>query len=158
MPFAPVHTHVVEPLPRDALTLAQCMAIDAGVFPFPSRLFERAAFDPAVRVWVARGEPGGRPVGVLASYLTAGELYVHGVAVDREHRRHGAGRALVQAAVLAAPRLGARAVVLQVSTTNTAAIALYRGEGFDARRRRPAYYASGIYPGSGDAIEMARAV
>ncbi len=158
MPHAPVYAHFVEPLPRDVLTLAQCMAIDAGVFPFPSRLFERAAFDPAVRVWVARGEPAGRPVGVLASYLAGGELYVHGVAVDREHRRHGAGRALVRAAIAAAPRLGARAVVLQVSTTNTAAIALYGSEGFVARRRRPAYYASGIYPGSGDAIEMARAL
>ena len=152
----PVHAHVVEPLGRDALTLAQCMAIDAGVFPFPSRLFERAAFDPAIRIWLARGEPAGRPVGVLASYLTGGELYIHGVAVDREHRRHGAGRALLRAAIAAAPRLGARALVLQVSTTNAGAIALYKSEGFLPRRRRPAYYAAGIYPGSGDAIEMAR--
>ena len=33
-------------------------------------------------------------------------------------------------------------------------IALYRAEGFVGRRRRPAYYVAGIYPGTGDAIEM----
>lgn len=151
-------TLIVEPLARDALTLAQCMAIDAGAFPFPSMLFERAALDPRARVWVARAEPGGRAIGVLGACVHGRELAIRGIAVAPEQRRTGAGRALLRAAIAAAPRLGARAVVLQVSTTNAAAIALYRGEGFVTRRRREAYYAQGIYPGTGDALEMALAV
>jgi len=149
-------TLLVEPLPRDALALAQCLAIDATVFPFPSMLFERASIDPAARVWIARAEPNGRVVGVLGAYLRDGVLLVHGLAVDPSHRRAGAGRALLRAAIAGARELRARALQLQVSTTNRAAIALYESEGFEVARVRPGYYAAGVYRGSGDALEMVR--
>jgi ribosomal-protein-alanine N-acetyltransferase len=160
-PVTKASTLVIESLLErrlDALALAQCIAIDATVFPFPSMLFERAAIDPAAHVWVAREDADGRVIGVLGAYARQGLLHVHGLAVDPDHRRGGAGRGLLRAAIDGARRIGARALHLQVSTTNTAAIALYESEGFEAVRVRRAYYAAGVYRGSGDALEMIRTV
>jgi ribosomal protein S18 acetylase RimI-like enzyme len=55
---------------------------------------------------------------------------IHGLAVADAARGHGAGRALVRAAVQEARRLGARRITLRVLGHNTAARKLYESEGF----------------------------
>ncbi len=55
---------------------------------------------------------------------------IQGLAVDPAARRHGVGRALVEAAVAEARRIGARRVTLRVLGHNAPARALYASLGF----------------------------
>jgi ribosomal protein S18 acetylase RimI-like enzyme len=55
---------------------------------------------------------------------------IGGTWVYPEHRRRGAGRALLEAAVRWSAERGARQVSLSVVTSNRAAIALYESAGF----------------------------
>lgn len=68
--------------------------------------------------------------------LAPDEAYVEELAVHGAHRRRGVGRLLVQACELEARRRRKRRLTLWVTSDNAAAIALYRGAGFRARRRR----------------------
>lgn len=66
-------------------------------------------------------------------------------------RRQGLGRQLVQAALVRAGERGAARLLLDVSVTNAAARALYRGMGFSEDGVRRAYYRDGS-----DAILLSR--
>ena len=55
---------------------------------------------------------------------------IQGLGVDASARRHGVGRALVEAAVAEARRVGARRVTLRVLGHNAPARALYASLGF----------------------------
>jgi ribosomal protein S18 acetylase RimI-like enzyme len=143
----------VEPLGRDAVTLTQCMVIDADAFPYASLEFgQRAA---SLRVLVAREEREARVAGFLAGHARKGALWIHGLAVDRALRRRGIGRALVREAAARARAEGLRALVLQVGVANRAAIALYDSEGFVAIQRVRGYYPAGVYGPERDAYRMA---
>ncbi|MEO8519186.1 MAG: GNAT family N-acetyltransferase [Dermatophilaceae bacterium] len=58
-------------------------------------------------------------------------LEVNGLSVDPNHRRHGAGRRLVEAAVEEAASRGARKLSLRVLGGNTGARRLYEACGFE---------------------------
>jgi ribosomal protein S18 acetylase RimI-like enzyme len=62
----------------------------------------------------------------LSVYWQLRDLYV-----APEHRRHGAGRALVDTVVTDARAAGAARVSLQTEVGNDRAVALYRGAGFE---------------------------
>ena len=147
---------VVEPLRSEGglLTLAQCMVLDADVFPHASIQFGLAVRGGTSSVFIARDEVCGPVIGFVAGQLTRGVFHVVGLAVEPARRRQGIARALLRAAVTHARGRDLRAVALQVSTTNRGAIALYESEGFEPHRVRHGYYAPGIYPGNGDALEM----
>jgi ribosomal protein S18 acetylase RimI-like enzyme len=153
---------VVEPLPNDLVTLVQCMAIDADAFPFDSVRMAFAAKEPSARALFAREYEGGRAVGFIAGYVRpnkpGGVLYVYGIAVDRAMRGRGVGHALLEETIARATSEGLRAITLQVSTANRAAIALYRRCGFVILRRIAGYYAAAHFGDGGDAYEMARAI
>ena len=136
------------------LTLAQCMVLDADVFPHASIQFGLAVRCATSSVFVARDEARGPVIGFIAGQILRGVLHVVGVAVEPALRRRGIARALLRAAVADARSRSLRAVALQVSTTNRGAIVLYESEGFEPHRVRHGYYAPGIYPGNGDALEM----
>ncbi|WP_217183005.1 ribosomal protein S18-alanine N-acetyltransferase [Streptomyces sp. AC495_CC817] len=72
------------------------------------------------------------------------------IALDREHRGAGRGRALLRALLAAAAERGAREVFLEVRADNPAAWGLYVSEGFEEIGRRPRYY----QPDDVDAIVM----
>ncbi|WP_330457361.1 GNAT family N-acetyltransferase [Streptomyces sp. NBC_00820] len=56
---------------------------------------------------------------------------IQGIAVAREARGHGVGRALVRAAIDSAREQGARRITLRVLGHNTPARGLYTAEGFE---------------------------
>lgn len=79
------------------------------------------------------------------------ESEVHTIGVDPGARRRGIGSALLTALLHVADRWGGP-VFLEVRTDNDAAIALYRGEGFEVVGTRKRYY----QPSGADAYTMRR--
>lgn len=98
------------------------------------------------RVRLAEDERGPTAYVVTA---TAGDVTdLLRIGVRRDHQRRGLAGILVTGAVAEAP--GER-VMLEVSEANTAAVALYRGHGFEVLDRRRGYYRDGS-----DALVMSR--
>jgi ribosomal-protein-alanine N-acetyltransferase len=64
------------------------------------------------------------------------------IGVAASSQRHGLGNRLLRAVILHAAEAGARAVHLEVATTNTAACALYARCGFKQVGLRKGYYAT----------------
>ena len=136
--MATIETVAIERLGNDLVTMAQCMVLDAEVFPHPS--IELRSRSPSETVWVARAGALSRVVGFLASKGRPGVLHIHGLAVSAASRRQGIGRALLRAAIDDAADRGVATVVLCVSVTNASAIALYESEGFRVTRRLRDFY------------------
>jgi ribosomal protein S18 acetylase RimI-like enzyme len=148
-------TLLVLPLLRtDLIGLAQCMALDADVFPYASMPLGLQA---GVRAWIARADlargasaserdDSKRVVGFIAASARALSFYVHGLAVAPSDRRRGAGRRLLRACVSGARAERLKRLVLHVATANHAAVALYESEGFGVRRQVSDFYRPGIYP------------
>jgi len=84
--------------------------------------------------------PDGTPAGFLIARVAADEGEILNLVVDKEFRRKGIGRRLVDAAFDAARRAGASAVFLEVATINVAGCALYESAGFGKVGNRPDYY------------------
>jgi ribosomal protein S18 acetylase RimI-like enzyme len=156
-------TATIELLDGDLVAIAQCIAIDADAFPYASAHF--GARSRSGRVWIARdvADERQRVVGFLAARLRGrrGQAHAHlmhieGLAVDQPARQQGIGRALVREAVADARSRRLHAVVLHVSVTNDAAIALYESEGFGISRKLPGFYPAGAFDGVTEAIEMAK--
>jgi ribosomal-protein-alanine N-acetyltransferase len=92
--------------------------------------------------------------GFILMRAAAGESEVMTLAVAPAHRRRGAGRALLEAAMAQAEARAADAVFLEVAADNVPAIALYRSLGFEQVGRRKGYYA---HPdGAKDALVLRR--
>ncbi|HEY0895207.1 MAG TPA: GNAT family N-acetyltransferase [Sphingobacteriaceae bacterium] len=73
----------------------------------------------------------GEIIGTVALKPTGpGEYELTKMAVDKRFRGAGAGKALCQAAIDRANRIGARKLVLYSNTSLSAAIAIYRKLGF----------------------------
>ena len=154
-------TTTIELLEGDLVAIAQCIAIDADAFPYASAHFGTRS--RSSRVWIARDAPEERQrvVGFLAARLRGkGEhahlMHIEGLAVDRTVRRQGIGRTLVREAVADARARRLHAIVLHVSVTNEAAIALYGDEGFGISRKLPGFYPAGAFDGVTEALEMAK--
>jgi ribosomal-protein-alanine N-acetyltransferase len=103
---------------------------------------------------VVRDPKSGAIAAFILARAIADEAEVLTLAVDPAHRRAGAGRALVEAAAIAAAAAGARSLFLEVAGDNHAALALYRGAGFASVGQRPAYYRRGA--ASVDALVLRR--
>ncbi len=73
------------------------------------------------------------------------------IGVAPAFRRHGLGRALLEAGGSWAASLGAATIHLEVRARDPIATAFYRSLGFEIRGRRPHYYGAGE-----DALLMAR--
>jgi ribosomal-protein-alanine N-acetyltransferase len=92
---------------------------------------------PGVFGWL---DPHG---GMILARVAGDEAEVLTLAVIPEIRRQGVGTRLLDAAMSLAGSRGARAVFLEVSTGNAAAIDLYARAGFIPVGRRRRYYADG---------------
>ncbi|MDX9997973.1 MAG: N-acetyltransferase [Phenylobacterium sp.] len=83
------------------------------------------------------------PQAMILWRAAGGEGEILTLAVDPRRRRKGIARLLVEAASGLAKTAGAEALFLEVAHDNDAAIALYRGAGFEEVGRRPGYYGRG---------------
>jgi [ribosomal protein S18]-alanine N-acetyltransferase len=104
-------------------------------------------------------ERDGRIVAYGVLMLGPGEAQVLNVSVAPDARREGLGRLVVRRFLDTARQRGAEQVFLEVRVSNTAAIALYRSEGFAEVARRTGYYPPAV-PGAAreDALIMRRAL
>jgi [ribosomal protein S18]-alanine N-acetyltransferase len=133
----------IEPLgPEDARALA---ALHAEDFPRPWTDGEFAtliAQDPVFgRIAREIGKPKAPPVGFVLARLAAGEAEILTIAVARRFRRHGLGRALMDAVLRELHARRAEALFLEVDEVNEPALALYRRLGFRQVGKRAEYYA-----------------
>jgi ribosomal-protein-alanine N-acetyltransferase len=149
----------------DGFLLRGLGALDLGV----ASELHGAAFGPmGERVWTRQdiaellASPGvtglllqasGQDIGFALCRVAADEAELLTVAVSPDHRRRGAGRALLGAVVDHLGKAGVRTLFLDVGVDNPAASALYEQAGFRAVGRRPAYYRRGQAPAA-DAIVM----
>lgn len=83
--------------------------------------------------------PGG--LAAYASFtVAADEMELLNIAVRPEDRRRGLGARLLRIVLGIAARMGAARAILDVRETNEAALALYRGFGFEQVGVRRKYY------------------
>jgi ribosomal protein S18 acetylase RimI-like enzyme len=88
----------------------------------------------------ARIEEAGQPVAIGAACAHGGQVGLFGMRTLPSHRRQGMAADIVLALLAAGADAGASGAYLQVEAGNDAAIALYRGFGFD-RAYRYLYWA-----------------
>jgi ribosomal-protein-alanine N-acetyltransferase len=95
---------------------------------------------PGATAFIARtGEPL-ETIGFILGRLTAGEAEILTLGVYESWQRRGIGRRLVEALCRAVGKAEARRLYLEVAATNTSALRLYRGLGFEEIGRRKGYY------------------
>lgn len=121
-------------------------AIHADSFP-PAQRWSAAAMGDIL------GMPGSLGLlhadgGFILARHVAGEAEVLTLAVTPTARRRGIATTLLAAA---ADAMGAPVLFLEVEDTNAAALALYRGAGFNQCGVRPRYY-----PDGGNALVLRR--
>lgn len=81
-----------------------------------------------------------RVIGYIGSQTVLDESDMMNLAVEAQARRSGVGRALVDALCERLRQRGSRALSLEVRASNDAALALYRGLGFEQVGLRRGYY------------------
>jgi ribosomal-protein-alanine N-acetyltransferase len=85
----------------------------------------------------------GRPVGYVVSYAEGSVGQIDSMATHPNERRLGIGRDLLLGALHYLKETGVASCSLEVRTTNTAAIALYKRLGFKQQETVPEYYEDG---------------
>ncbi|MFB9237417.1 ribosomal protein S18-alanine N-acetyltransferase [Plantactinospora siamensis] len=102
---------------------------------------------------IAVEPPTGRLVGYAGLALQPpSEAWVQSIAVRRDSRRSGVGRALLTELLRVAQDAGARSVLLEVAVDNAPAQRLYAAYGFEPLGIRRGYYQSS----NTDALVMER--
>jgi [ribosomal protein S18]-alanine N-acetyltransferase len=128
--------------------LPRVMEIENAAFahPWSLDLFQREMTHDWSTVLLATenrdrgGEPQEVIIGFVIFWLVHDEVHILNVAVARELRRHGVGRALMQEAHRRGREQGAVLATLEVRRSNAAAIDLYRGLGYRQVGIRSRYY------------------
>ena len=125
--------------PARAEELGELLAIEMASFPDPWRQadFEGYLQGPGT-IWVAC--VGESVAGYLVALLMGPEAEILNLAVAPDHRQAGIARGLLRHAKHELRRRGAEELFLEVRRSNTAAIALYHGEGFALVGVRRRYY------------------
>jgi ribosomal-protein-alanine N-acetyltransferase len=85
-------------------------------------------------------EVAGSVSGFVCGRRMADEGEILNLAVRRQNRKKGEGRALLSAALEKLQKGGVRRVYLEVRESNTTAIVFYQKQGFSIMGRRPGYY------------------
>ncbi len=90
--------------------------------------------------WLNLGVLGSAPAAFAMSRQLFDEVELLLCAVAPEWRGRGEGRHLIGQVADSARGRGARRLFLEVRSSNSAALSLYRSSGFQAEGRRPGYY------------------
>jgi [ribosomal protein S18]-alanine N-acetyltransferase len=114
---------------------------------------------PGSTAFYARFAQDPEPVAFIVARLAADEMEVLTIGVRPDRQGRGIGKQLLQALLRAAVKAGARRLFLEVAEDNLAALAIYKGAGFQQVGTRAAYY-SGRHDGHGarNALVLARTV
>ena len=118
---------------RNALiALLNMVFDDAATHNEPSMVIEeKLAVDDLIFV----AEQDGLLVGSCMAGYDGHRGWLYTVAVLQEHRRSGAGSALVEYAMQSLKEMGCRKVNLQIRSTNTEVAAFYHSLGFATEER-----------------------
>ena len=111
------------------------------VAPWPKQVLASHAEDPRFFCRVAADEDE-EVAGYSISTLIHDEIHVFKIAVSDRHRRKGVAASLLSDTFDFYGQRGALSVILEVRTTNAAAVALYRKLGFEVIRTRENYYSA----------------
>src|SRR5690242_309853 len=118
--LAAMHPAAFPEDPWDVVTLERILAL-SGVFGYVA--------------WY-----GEDPLGFVVARDLGGECEILTLGVLPRRRRHGFGRALLDATIADARRRGSASLVLEVAADNQPARQLYAAAGFIRVGRRPRYY------------------
>ncbi len=132
--------------------LPALLALERAIFPDP---WPRAMFKEEIDsggVLVAETDEAASIVGFVVAVFEAKRVHIANLAVDRDHRRQGLGRRLLDDANDAGERRGARAAWLEVRASNAEARELYTAAGFREIGRRSGYYRRSRLLGREDAV------
>lgn len=114
---------------------------DCYSHPWSSRQFLQELENPAASILVC--EVANTVVGYACYWLIAGEMQILNLATSSRLRRHGIAAQLLEQAFERCSLLELTSAWLEVRSGNQAAIALYRGYGFELSGTRRAYYRDG---------------
>lgn len=120
----PTHARIITTSECDAeiSRFLQLAAPDSAVFPG----------NPEIRFWVVSRAPSGELQAVsVGTEWSSGARVINSVAVAPEHRRQGLGKLVTALAGQQHFADGAKSVALGVRGSNSNALAMYRGLGFD---------------------------
>ena len=144
MPETP---HLIAAAPEHSDILADLHGTAFPEAPWQAGWFRDQLTRPAIKGW--RGLIGDSPAGLLVISTIGPEAEILTLGTRPRFRRQGVAAALLGDALY----LPVKSLFLEVSTANTAAIALYAAHGFTETGRRNGYYRDGS-----DAILMARPI
>ena len=137
----PGHETQITRLGQEAAALFAALHRECFGAPWPEEDFDRLLASSGVVGLVL--EADGEPAGLSLIRTIAGECEILTIGVARAAREKGLGRQLLTASEAEARLGGARRMILEVSHTNTPAIALYDRAGYIEIGRRKAYYRDG---------------
>jgi [ribosomal protein S18]-alanine N-acetyltransferase len=107
---------------------------------WPLETYTHAMAQEARLVLIA--EDGDRIEGFLVASIATEEWELENIAVTRERRRQGVGRALMAELISQAKQAHALEIRQEIRASNLAAQILGRSMGFEPGGRRPAYYSN----------------
>ena len=120
--------------------LPQIERIEQACFSVPWTRSQLASQLDADRHVFLAAVRDGEVLGYVGMMYVLDEGYIANVAVSPDARRQGVGRALISALLARAEELELAFVTLEVRPSNSAAVALYSGFGFEPVGRRKNYY------------------
>lgn len=107
-------------------------------------LQEQQAFGLAHLLVAARLEqPANCLAGCSVAWHIADEVQLLDICVASQQRGQGIGRLLLRGVLAAGQAAGCTQAVLEVSSSNIAAISLYKQHGFEVVGQRQLYYSNG---------------
>ncbi len=118
--------------------------------PWPTRILAEYTQKPGFFCTVAIDDKKEEVAGYCISTLVYDEIHVYKIATSKTHRRKGVASELLSDTFDFYGNMGAAGVILEVNTSNTPAIMLYKKMGFEVIRRRKNYYSND----EGDAFVM----
>ena len=139
LPDIPVHeiAHRLRPMTEADLPRIHRIELASYEYPWSPGNFSDS-LSAGYSMWVREAE--NEIIGYYAMMAAAGEAHLLNLTIAPVWRRHGLGRDLLAHCLACACDHQADSLFLEVRTSNTAAIALYRSSGFIDLAVRRGYY------------------
>jgi len=106
-----------------------------------SMLYEEILYNDMAHYFVLTED--NQKIGYIGLWLTRPNAEMINIVVQKEHRRKGYGKALVQQAIAFCEDENIDSLTLEVNVNNTPAVKFYETFGFEVVTTRPNYYRNG---------------